>query len=159
MVLNKRRMHEIDNLQKHAIEESGIHNCNRCHYQWSGKLKNPKTCANPKCRTPYWNKPRIRTQNKVRKSESREFYFYFKNGNSIASYFFRVKDSEITCKECNHKTCRHVFEIISHPIIREEIVKQGIKISRKYENDLKELAKNTNALIEFVQNLDQTRNG
>ena len=34
------------------------HKCNRCNYEWKGKLENPKTC--PKCNSPYWNKPRTK---------------------------------------------------------------------------------------------------
>lgn len=33
--------------------------CNRCLYSWYPKTESiPKTCANPKCRSPYWNKER-----------------------------------------------------------------------------------------------------
>ena len=34
------------------------HKCNRCKYEWISKKKKPKTCA--KCRSPYWNKKRVR---------------------------------------------------------------------------------------------------
>ncbi len=40
--------------------------CNRCGHEWATKSKTitPKQC--PKCRSPYWNKPRIRKfQNKT----------------------------------------------------------------------------------------------
>lgn len=37
--------------------------CERCNYRWSAKTgtgcrskKDPRTC--PRCKTPYWNKPR-----------------------------------------------------------------------------------------------------
>lgn len=33
--------------------------CLRCGYEWYPKTPDiPKTCANPKCRSPYWNKPK-----------------------------------------------------------------------------------------------------
>jgi DNA-directed RNA polymerase subunit RPC12/RpoP len=33
--------------------------CNRCGNQWDSKIKEgPKNC--PKCKSPYWNKPRVR---------------------------------------------------------------------------------------------------
>lgn len=33
--------------------------CLRCGYSWTPELNHsPKTCPNPKCRSPYWNKPR-----------------------------------------------------------------------------------------------------
>ena len=33
--------------------------CNRCHYKWYPRTnKIPNNCANPKCRSPYWNKER-----------------------------------------------------------------------------------------------------
>lgn len=42
-----------------------MHTCNRCGATWdsksspaSDKYKYPKNCA--KCKSPYWNKPRIR---------------------------------------------------------------------------------------------------
>ena len=40
--------------------------CLRCGYEWIPKYegKIPKNCANPKCNSPYWNKPR-----RVKKSE------------------------------------------------------------------------------------------
>ena len=136
---------------KYLILESNIHNCNRCYHQWLGKLENPKTCANPKCRTPYWNKPRIRTQNKIKELSNEKFYFYFESEKPNSSYYFLIKNNEIICKECNHKTCNHVFEIILHPKIREKISKQGIEFSSKYENSIKELGKNTDAFIEFIQ--------
>ena len=37
-----------------------ILSCNRCGYLWAtGKKKDPKNCANPKCNSPYWNKARV----------------------------------------------------------------------------------------------------
>ena len=33
------------------------HKCTRCGYEWKS-YKIPKTCANPKCKSPYWNKER-----------------------------------------------------------------------------------------------------
>lgn len=36
-----------------------ILNCNRCKHEWATRnIKDPKYC--PKCKSPYWNKPRIR---------------------------------------------------------------------------------------------------
>ena len=35
-----------------------LHKCNRCKYEWVSKKKTPNTCAEKKCRSPYWNKPR-----------------------------------------------------------------------------------------------------
>jgi len=33
--------------------------CLRCGHSWEAEsAKLPKTCPNPKCRSPYWNKPR-----------------------------------------------------------------------------------------------------
>jgi len=33
--------------------------CLRCGYTWfPRKPEPPQACANPKCRSPYWNKPR-----------------------------------------------------------------------------------------------------
>ncbi|MGD1838471.1 MAG: hypothetical protein ACPKPY_10495 [Nitrososphaeraceae archaeon] len=40
--------------------------CNRCNYKWyprinpDGKVSVPKNCANRKCKSPYWNKKRVR---------------------------------------------------------------------------------------------------
>ena len=58
------------------MQKLNFHNCNRCQHKWVGKLKDPKTCANPKCRTPYWNKPRKRLQNKIKNVQNEKFYFY-----------------------------------------------------------------------------------
>ncbi len=41
--------------------------CNRCHYVWSpATLKTPKSC--PGCKSPLWNKERVR---RVAKGEKR----------------------------------------------------------------------------------------
>ena len=37
-----------------------MHTCNRCGNQWVSKLEEPKSCANRKCRSIYWNKTRVR---------------------------------------------------------------------------------------------------
>jgi hypothetical protein len=37
-----------------------MHTCNRCGNQWVSKLEEPKSCANRKCRSIYWNKVRQR---------------------------------------------------------------------------------------------------
>ena len=36
-----------------------LHECNRCKHKWTSKNKDPGTCASPKCRSLYWNKPRV----------------------------------------------------------------------------------------------------
>ena len=36
------------------------HECNRCGEIWYSKKENPGTCVNVKCRSPYWNKKRVR---------------------------------------------------------------------------------------------------
>ena len=41
--------------------------CVRCGHIFTPKGLTPKTCPNPKCRSPYWNKPR-----RVKGSESTE---------------------------------------------------------------------------------------
>jgi len=128
-----------------------FHSCNRCKYEWVGKLKTPKTCANPKCRTPYWNKPRIRKQNKT-KSSIEKFYFYFEREHTSKSYSFVIIGKEIICEECNNKRCNHVFEIMSEPKIQEKITKQGIEFLPKYEKEIKELEKNVKALKEYGEN-------
>ena len=34
--------------------------CNRCGYVWyPRKPEMPNNCANKKCNSPYWNKPRV----------------------------------------------------------------------------------------------------
>jgi len=41
--------------------------CERCSYEWlPRKEKSPTTC--PKCKSPYWNKPRT---NKINKKENK----------------------------------------------------------------------------------------
>jgi DNA-directed RNA polymerase subunit RPC12/RpoP len=38
-----------------------IYHCLRCGYEWaSRKPDQPKNCASPKCRSPYWNKPKTK---------------------------------------------------------------------------------------------------
>lgn len=38
--------------------ERRVVTCNRCGYAWV-MTKTPGTCANQKCRSPYWNKERV----------------------------------------------------------------------------------------------------
>lgn len=41
------------------IEEIEVQTCLRCGHSWKPEsTRLPKTCSNPKCRSPYWNKPR-----------------------------------------------------------------------------------------------------
>ena len=35
------------------------HKCLRCDYEWFSSKQNPATCANTKCRSPYWNRERM----------------------------------------------------------------------------------------------------
>ena len=37
-----------------------LHHCLRCDFNWTSKAASPGSCANQKCRSPYWNKERIR---------------------------------------------------------------------------------------------------
>jgi len=37
--------------------------CKRCGWKWVPRIPDPKTCPNPKCRTPYWNVLRKWNQN------------------------------------------------------------------------------------------------
>ncbi len=37
-----------------------LHHCNRCENQWTSPNETPKTCANTSCRSPYWNKKRVK---------------------------------------------------------------------------------------------------
>ena len=128
-----------------------LHNCNRCGHEWSGNLQVPKTCANPKCRTPYWNKPRKREIKKSKPSID-QFFFYFENESKNHIYSFVIVDGEIICNECNNKTCNHVLEIMADTKIRQRITKQGIEFSSKYEMQIQELQKNVISLKEFVEN-------
>ena len=130
--------------------ELNFHNCNRCNHKWIGKLAEPKTCANPKCRTPYWNKPRIRKQIK-RKLAGEKYFFYFERENSAKSYSFSIMNNQITCEECDLPNCNHVFEIITDSKIRMRINEHGIEFSPEYEKQILELEKNVASLKEFVE--------
>lgn len=37
-----------------------LHKCLRCNYEWVSKAFSPGSCANQKCRSPYWDKERVR---------------------------------------------------------------------------------------------------
>jgi predicted Zn-ribbon and HTH transcriptional regulator len=42
--------------------------CNRCGHKWNPRApKEPKVC--PKCKSPYWNKPRVFKQNLNKKDK------------------------------------------------------------------------------------------
>ena len=132
--------------------ELKINTCNRCDYKWVGKIETPNTCANSQCRTPYWNKPRIRKQTRRKQNSIEKFYFYFETRVPDKTYSFTISENEITCDECNGKKCNHVFEILSNSKIRQTITQYGIVFLPKYENEIKELGKNTYAFVEFVEN-------
>ena len=36
------------------------HECNRCDKIWYSTKESPKNCAEVKCKSPYWNKARVR---------------------------------------------------------------------------------------------------
>ena len=39
--------------------------CTRCGFKWYPRTpEKPKTCANQKCRSGYWDRPRVRKQKK-----------------------------------------------------------------------------------------------
>lgn len=134
------------------MQELKTNTCNRCDYKWVGKMETPNTCANAQCRTPYWNKPRIRKQTKKKQKTVEKFYFYFETKGSDKTYSFAIAENEITCDECDSKRCNHIFEILSNSKIRQAIIQRGIVFSSKYENEIKELSKNTYAFVEFIEN-------
>ena len=42
------------------VEEFWLHHCNRCYHIWTSKIETPKTCSEKSCRSPYWNKERVK---------------------------------------------------------------------------------------------------
>lgn len=46
-----------------------IHHCLRCGHEWPSKLEKPLRCANPRCKSPYWDRPR-RNEAQGRQKES-----------------------------------------------------------------------------------------
>jgi len=46
--------------QIHLYGKYWTHICNRCGNHWVSRLETPKSCANRKCRSIYWNKSRER---------------------------------------------------------------------------------------------------
>ena len=36
------------------------HECNRCGNVWYSTMESPKSCAGAKCKSPYWNRERVR---------------------------------------------------------------------------------------------------
>lgn len=46
-----------------------INRCKRCGHEWAQRgERNPKTCPNPACRSPYWDKERTKPRPEVRKA-------------------------------------------------------------------------------------------
>ena len=40
-----------------------LYRCERCGYEWLPRresTREPKVCANPKCKSPYWDRPRLK---------------------------------------------------------------------------------------------------
>ena len=59
LFLYRKNMSKID--PKSKVKAKGDFyclTCNRCDFIWYSK-NDPKTCSNPKCKSPYWNKIRI----------------------------------------------------------------------------------------------------
>lgn len=56
-------MNDIEELTTKQVTITMLH-CLRCGYTWPPKNPDhlPKNCANPKCNSPYWNKPRRNTK-------------------------------------------------------------------------------------------------
>lgn len=47
-----------------------MYRCERCGYEWIPRgTVPPKVCANLKCKSPYWNKPRQRPVKKKPRSK------------------------------------------------------------------------------------------
>lgn len=43
-----------------------VYTCTRCGYQWVQSPRatdRPKNCASKKCKSPYWDRPRVRGDN------------------------------------------------------------------------------------------------
>ena len=47
-------------MSKEIAENIWLHECKRCNYKWTSKIELPGSCANQKCRSPYWDKERVR---------------------------------------------------------------------------------------------------
>lgn len=43
-----------------------VYQCKRCGHEWASKLDRPHIC--PKCKTPYWDTPRLRPTTPIRYS-------------------------------------------------------------------------------------------
>lgn len=57
----KNKEHSMVKCPKCGHEFSDTLKCNRCGHTWKPRNKDPPTvCPNPKCKSPYWNKPRHR---------------------------------------------------------------------------------------------------
>ena len=54
--------HKVDynNMTADKDKRLPIFECNRCGHQWHPRTWEPKFC--PKCHSPYWNSPRVRTK-------------------------------------------------------------------------------------------------
>ena len=48
------------------FEKYYTNSCNRCGNQWISMYEHPKSCANRKCRSPYYNKARQRSNSKAK---------------------------------------------------------------------------------------------
>lgn len=49
----------------HHMFEPAKLKCTRCGHEWLQRgIKLPKVCSNLKCKSPYWNKPRVKETNK-----------------------------------------------------------------------------------------------
>lgn len=50
----------ISSMSKKVDGNYWRHECNRCDHIWYSTTSDPKTCADKDCKSPYWNKKRVR---------------------------------------------------------------------------------------------------
>jgi len=53
---------EVKMLDLKMKNERTTHRCLRCQYVWISKVEVPLSCPNPTCRSPFWNKKRVKDQ-------------------------------------------------------------------------------------------------
>jgi len=133
-------------IDTYLSEQNERLNCNRCYYQWEAKFKTtPQTC--PNCRSAYWNKPRVYTEDPTHKKTC-----------TRCSHTWFAKDSTgpKNCPECKspywNEERRKKLTTHQRFLLQEyRKVKTIIKLMDDFDGDFKKVSDHINLRTRTIQ--------